>query len=116
MATVVINKRSTSVKLESDHLEPLRTGCCDLMAINLANHRILRPNDHFDFSEEDGGVYLNAYGRAAFFKKYEQTMRRKFLSPQIGHHVDLRQVIDFQVCQFLKLIDGDTSVSFFSLP
>ncbi len=102
--------------LALDLIEPLRTGCCDLFVLNLVNHKIIRAGVHFCRSEENDGVYLNAEGRALFFKEYEKMMRRKFVLPELGRRVDMRQVIDLQVCAFLKLLNGEGTVAFFSLP
>ncbi len=107
--------KNHSPSLALDLIEPLRTGCCDLLVLNLINHKILR-NEHFDTDHETQGVYLNENGRKAFFQVYEQTMRRKFIMPGSNERTDLRQVIDYQVCQYVKMLEHGMDASFFTLP
>ncbi len=106
--------RSPSLAL--DLIEPLRTGCCDLLVLNLVNHKIIRSGMHFSRNLDNDGVILNEEGRRVFFRAYEQAMRRKFFLPEVGKHVDMRQVIDWQVCAFLKTLEQGVDVKFFSLP
>ncbi len=115
-AGVLHANRDRSPSLALDLIEPLRTGCCDLLVLNMVNHRIIRPGEHFRRDEEDGGVHLNEDGQKAFFQTYEQAMHRKFILPETNERVDMRRVIDLQVCRFLKMMETNADMSFFTLP
>jgi CRISPR-associated protein Cas1 len=101
--------------LALDLLEPLRAPLCDMLALHLLNHRILRP-EHFRLDAEDGGVYLTDEAKPPFFTAYEQTMTRKFTPAGGGAHVDFRRVIEWQVYATLRLLNGDRDFGFFLLP
>jgi CRISPR-associated protein Cas1 len=98
-----------------DLLEPLRAPLCDMLALHLLNHRILRP-EHFRPDPEDGGTYLADDAKPLFFTAYEQTMTRKFTPAGGGAHVDFRQVIERQVYAILRLLEGERDFGFFLLP
>lgn len=101
--------------LALDLLEPLRAPLCDMLVLHLLNHKILR-EEHFRFSAEDGGTYLNDGGKKPFFTAYEQTMRRKFSIKNSKTHVDFRQVIERQVVTAIKTLEGDSSEDYFIMP
>lgn len=100
-----------------DLLEPLRAPLCDMLALHLLNHKILKQED-FERHEDDGGTYLKTGSRKKFFQSYEQAMTRKFTLPGGAYHVDFRKVIDMQVCTMLKALQGQWSDSddFFLMP
>ncbi len=104
-----------SPALALDLIEPLRTGCCDLIVLNLLNHRILKAA-HFERDDETGGVRLNEEGRSTFFPSYEKTMQRAFVLPETGERTTLRQIVDRQVCAFLNHLEKGVDVPFFALP
>lgn len=107
--------KTNTPSLALDLMEPLRPAVADLMVLNMVNHGMVKAADHFEF-QEDGGVYLNAEGRRAFFSLYEQTMLRRF-SPAKGEaHTDFRKVIDAQVCEYLKALEQNEQPRFFILP
>lgn len=107
--------RTNTPSLALDLMEPLRPAVADLLVLNMVNHSMIKAADHFEF-REDGGVYLNAAGRKAFFSVYEQTMLRRFSSVKGGTHTDFRKVIDMHVCEYLKVLEQNEEPDFFILP
>lgn len=103
--------------LALDLLEPLRAPVCDLLVLNLLNHKILGPS-HFHVSSDDGGTYLNEDARRIFFVHYESHMQRKFKPAPDKNHIDLRQAMTRQVWAVLRLLENphDESVAFFQMP
>jgi CRISPR-associated protein Cas1 len=78
--------------LSLDLLEPLRAPLCDMLVLGLLNHRLVRAEEHFETSPEDGGVTLNDRGRRAFFPEYERTMQRRFAESEDA-------VVAYRICQ-----------------
>ncbi|MBP5509327.1 MAG: CRISPR-associated endonuclease Cas1 [Kiritimatiellae bacterium] len=105
----------SSPSLALDLMEPLRPAIADLLVLNMVNHSMVKSTDHFEF-REDGGVYLNADGRRAFFSLYEQTMLRRFTATKGDVHTDFRKVIDGQVCEYLRALELNEEPQFFILP
>jgi CRISPR-associated protein Cas1 len=102
--------------LALDLLEPLRPAVADLLVLSILNHNILRP-EHFEYSAEDGGTYLTEEARKPFFITYEQAMTRRFAPSKDAPHTTLRQVIDMQVCTYLRALErGVCEEDFFLLP
>ncbi len=102
--------------LALDLLEPLRPAVADLLVLGMINHKIVRP-EHFKYCVEDGGTYLTEEGRKPFFLSYEQSMTRRFSPAKDAPHTDLRQVIDTQVCVYLRALErGVCEENFFILP
>lgn len=101
--------------LALDLLEPLRAPLCDMLVLHLFNHRILR-EEHFRFSVDDGGTYLDEKGRKPFFAAYEQTMLRKFKWKGEKTHVNFRSVIERQIFMIIKRLEGDFDGDFFLMP
>ncbi|MEI6890576.1 MAG: CRISPR-associated endonuclease Cas1 [Pontiella sp.] len=103
--------------LALDLLEPFRAPACDLLVLNLLNHRLLKADD-FHVSAEDGGTYLNENARKKFFVHYESHMQRKFKQSTEAPHTDLRQCITQQVWTVLRLLENpdDPNHTFFQMP
>ena len=101
--------------LALDLLEPLRAPLCDMLALHLLNHRILRP-EHFRTEAGGGGVFLVDEAKPLFFGAYEQTMTRRFTPVGGGARVDFRQVVEQQVYAVLKLLEGSREFGFFLAP
>lgn len=101
--------------LALDLIEPLRAPVCDLLALNMLNHRILAP-EHFETHADDGGVYLREVGRKPFFLAYEQAMTRRFAPAKGAPHTDFRRVIQAQVDNLLRALEGHDDYSFFVMP
>ncbi|MDD4318613.1 MAG: CRISPR-associated endonuclease Cas1 [Victivallaceae bacterium] len=101
--------------LALDLLETLRAPLCDMLALHLLNHKILRA-EHFRFCSEDGGTYLNDDGKKPFFNAYEQAMTRKFTLSPGEPHVDFRKIIEHQVFAVIKILEGDEDAEFFIMP
>lgn len=108
--------KSNTPSLSLDLIEPLRPAIADLLVLNIVNHHILKPDIHFEIREDDGGTYLNAEGRSAFFKSYEQAMERRFSIAQGFPHTDFRQVINEQVNIYLRALERGEEPEFFELP
>ena len=101
--------------LPLDLLESLRAPVCDLLTLQIFNHKVLQKED-FEFRSEDGGTYLKKKSHKRFFEAYEQHMTRQFTPAKGGDHVDFRKVIDQQVCQILKVLEGRDDYEFFQMP
>ncbi len=109
--------RINTPSLALDLMEPLRAAIADLMVLNLANHKMVKAETDFEYTPEDGGVYLNENGRKFFFIMYEQTMTRRFAAVKGEAHTDLRRVIDQQVCIYLRMLEHqEYEHDFFFLP
>ncbi|GAB4246404.1 MAG: CRISPR-associated endonuclease Cas1 [Acidobacteriota bacterium] len=102
--------------LALDLLEPLRAPICDLLVLNILNHKILGEGD-FRFDAEDGGFYLREEARRPFFQSYEAAMNRKFTPAKGDAHTDFRRVIDDQVVEILRVLeDPGYEPEFFLMP
>ncbi|MBN2451017.1 MAG: CRISPR-associated endonuclease Cas1 [Lentisphaeria bacterium] len=102
--------------LSLDLLEPLRAPLCDMLALRLLNHRLLRAADHFETNPEDGGTYLSEAGRRTFFPEYERTMQRRFAAAKGQPHTDFRKVIQEQVNALLRAMEHRADMEFFVMP
>ncbi len=101
--------------LALDLLEPFRPAI-DSFALSLLNRKILTCKD-FWFSNEDGGVYLDKNSHPTFFRHYEKSMTRRFIFGENDAHVNFRQLLDWQVCRYLKsLTDENIAPEFFKFP
>jgi CRISPR-associated protein Cas1 len=98
-----------------DFLEPLRAPCCDLLVLNILNHKTLN-EDHFEFHADDGGTYLSESARKPFFYAYEQAMTRLFRPTSGEYHVDFRAVIRDQIANYLRAMEGHHDYDFFHMP
>ncbi|MBI4444691.1 MAG: CRISPR-associated endonuclease Cas1 [Acidobacteria bacterium] len=101
--------------LALDLLEPLRAPVCDLLVLNLLNHRILSEAD-FRFDAEKGGFYLKEESRKTFFTTYESTMSRQFAPAKGQPHTDFRRVIESSVATVLRGMEGERDLQFFLMP
>lgn len=102
--------------LSLDLLEPLRAPVCDLMVLNMLNHRQLT-EDSFETHSGDGGVYLKQEAHKDFFYTYETAMTRKFTLNRDDPHCDFRDVIRSSVWAILKAMDGKyDEMEFFNMP
>lgn len=103
--------------LALDLLEPLRAPVCDLLVLNILNHRILTAKDFFR-SAEDGGCYLREDSRKKFFVAYESSMQRKFQTERGGNHTDFRQIIRSQLFHYLRCLEDPENPAgdFFYMP
>lgn len=101
--------------LAYDLIEPLRAPLCDLLTLNLLNHKFLTKK-HFRGDPEDGGVYLRDEARKIFFSQYEMTMERRFSETKGGVHVTFRKVIRNMVYEVCKAIETREVPYFFIMP
>ena len=101
--------------LALDLLEPLRAPLCDMLALRLLNHRLLRKDEHFEI-RDDGGTYLNDEGRRTFFPEYERTMQRRFAAAKGQSHTDFRNAIRTQVEDLLRTMENRGEPTFFLMP
>ncbi|GAB4111725.1 MAG: CRISPR-associated endonuclease Cas1 [Acidobacteriota bacterium] len=101
--------------LALDLLEPLRAPVCDLLVLNLLNHRILTEND-FDLDAESGGFYLKEDSHKTFFTAYEGAMTRLFTPAKGQAHITFRGVLEAEVVTLLGLMDGGEEGEFFQMP
>ena len=101
--------------LTVDLLEPFRSSICDLLVLKLLNHKEIKDTD-FELNIDNGGIYLKKEAHATYFSAYEQHMTRKFTVTKDQPHQDFRQVIDKQVCQYLKFLGNQSTYDFFKMP
>lgn len=101
--------------LALDLLEPLRGPVCDLLALNILNHRILTEAD-FRFDTETDGFYLKEQSRKTFFQSYEAAMTRQFAPAKGESHTDFRRIIEASVTSVLRAMEGDSDFQFFLMP
>ena len=100
--------RSSALAL--DLMESFRPVLADRLTLNLLNHHRLRAAEHFEGNAEDG-VFLNDQGRKIVFAAYDEMMRRRISVD--GRHLTIREIIDREVCQYLKAIEGLKDMCFF---
>lgn len=101
--------------LALDLLEPFRPSI-DAFVLSLLNRKIFTEKD-FRFSPEDCGTYLTEESHAKYFEHYEKAITRRFAFGENGVHVNLRKVIDWQVCRYLQsLADVNCDADFFRIP
>ncbi len=100
--------------LAVDLMEPLRGPICDLLVLNMLNHKVLT-DEHFEFSADDGGTYLTDSGKKSFFFSYEMAMNRKFILKSGEPHTDFRKIIDDSVLSIIRAIEGK-DFKFFLMP
>ena len=101
--------------LALDLLEPLRGPVCDLLALNLLNHKVLT-DENFRYNSMDDGFYLKEDSHRAFFIGYENAMTRKFSAAKGEAHTDFRRVIDDSVVAILRAMEGREDFEFFLMP
>lgn len=101
--------------LSVDLLEPLRAPVCDLLALNLLNHKVLT-EESFECDLEEEGWRLKKSCHRDFFFAYEQAMNRKFTPKKGDPHTDFRRVIDDQVCAVIRALEGESDFDFFQMP
>ena len=101
--------------LTLDLLEPLRAPCCDMLVLNILNHKHLNEND-FEYHDDDGGTYLKQDSRKRFFESYEMAMTRKFTPYKGGNHIDFRGIIKESVINILKAMENNFDWNFFIMP
>lgn len=101
--------------LSLDLMEPLRAPLCDLLVLDIVNHKRLKKDD-FEFNSEDGGTYLKAAARKTFFRQYERTMQRRFAAGKGEPHTDFRSVIRAQINTVLRYLENKDHDGFFQMP
>jgi CRISPR-associated protein Cas1 len=101
--------------LALDLLEPLRAPVCDLLVLNLLNHKILK-NEDFRYDTENDAYFLKDESHRTFFLSYENSMTRKFSFDKSGVHTDFRRVIDDSVIAVLHAMEGNWDFEFFTMP
>ncbi len=103
--------------LALDILEPFRAPVCDLLVLNIFNHRVLTA-EHFQHNPENGGIYLRQNAYKNFFYAYENSMTRKFSLTKNAAHTDFRQEIRNSILTILRLFDDQDSsdLTFFHMP
>lgn len=101
--------------LALDLLEPLRPSI-DAFVLSLLNRKIFTEKD-FRFSPEDFGTYLTEESHGKFFEHYEKAMTRRFMFSPTGTHLNIRSVIEWQICRYLQSLADEKCVpEFFRIP
>lgn len=101
--------------LALDLLEPLRPSI-DAFVLSLLNRKIFTGKD-FRFSSEDFGTYLTEASHGKFFEHYEKAMTRRFMFSPTGTHLNIRAVIDWQICRYLQCLSDERGTpEFFKIP
>ena len=101
--------------LALDLIEPLRAPLCDLLSLNLLNHKYLNKDD-FENNPDDGGVYLTKFARRRFFTEYEEYMERFFKEDKTSAHVTFRRVIRNMVNSICQVLEARVEPEFFIMP
>lgn len=101
--------------LALDLIEPFRAPMCDLLTLNLLNHRVLT-EDNFRFDAEKGGFYLKQDAHKDFFYAYENAMTRKFTLTKGAPHTDFRKELDNAVLTILHAMETGEAPAFFQMP
>ena len=102
------NDRAPALAL--DLMEPFRPAWADRLALSLLNHHRVKPEEHFERTDEDG-YRLTEDGRRIVFPAFDEMMARS-IETDVGR-IRLRQVVDREVCRFIGMIEGDEEVRFF---
>jgi CRISPR-associated protein Cas1 len=102
------NNRSPALAL--DLMEPFRPALADRLTLNLLNHHRLRASDHFE-GNADEGVRLNEQGRKIVFVAYDEMMRRRMNID--GRQLTVQEIIEREVCHYLKAIEGQKEMYFY---
>jgi CRISPR-associated protein Cas1 len=101
--------------LSLDLLEPFRAPVCDLLVLQILNHRILKKED-FEINKSDGGTYMRKEARKEFFIEYERAMNRYFTAIKGGAHTNFRQLIQEAVRAVLAAQESRDDLPFFEMP
>ncbi len=101
--------------LVQDLIEPLRAPLCDLLALNLLNHKLLR-QEHFETNPENGGIYLKKDARYIFFCEYERYMERLFAEVRGGEHTTFRRIIAKMTYAICRTLETREQPQFFLMP
>lgn len=93
--------------LASDLIEEWRPVIVDSLAMSMINGNELN-KEHFYFSEEKDGIFINPEG----FKKFIKSLDKKFNTSTnyisyINHPVSYRRAMDLQVNQLAKAIENE---------
>ncbi len=90
--------------LAVDLMEPFRPLIADSAVLSVINTRMIAPN-HFVRAGE--AVSLNAEGRRAFFRAYEQRMDGLVTHPMFGYRVSYRRILEIQVRLLARVLTGE---------
>ena len=101
--------------LALDLMEPFRAPVCDLLVLNMLNHKILKKED-FHFDSEHDAYYLKEESHRTFFVSYENAMTRKFSMEKGGSHTDFRKAIKDAVIAVLHAMENRDYFDFFMMP
>lgn len=101
--------------LALDLLEPFRAPLCDLLVLNLLNHKVFT-EESFEYRSEEGGVFLKKDSHRDFFRGYERAMMRRFKLAKGEGHTDFRRAIYNIVSTVLAAMDGEECYNFFKMP
>lgn len=91
-----------SPALALDLMEPFRPVLADRVALDLLNHGRLSPASDFKM-HENGGVYLTDKGRPIVFRAFDDALERKSETEQGA--LTMRQLIDRDVCSFIRMLE-----------
>ena len=92
-----------SPALALDLMEPFRSVLADRVALDLLNHR--RLDARLDFETlEGGGVHLTDRGRPVVFRAFDEALAR---TSETGQGTcTMRQLIDRDVCSFIRMLEN----------
>lgn len=99
--------RSPSLAL--DLMEPFRS-LVDRVALDLLNHRRLDSVGDFECLE-NGGVHLSDKGRPKVFRAFDDAMNR--VRETESGALSVRQLIDKDVCSFIRMLENSEMPRFF---
>lgn len=92
--------------LALDMLEEFRASLIDSLALSLASHRILTPQD-FIPGKTEYGVYLKPSALRAFVEAYNQKLNSTITLPEIGRPLSFRKLLEVQAHKLAKWVEND---------
>ena len=99
-----------SPALALDLMEPFRPVLADRVALDLLNHG--RLDSALDFEKLDaGGVHLTDRGRPVVFRAFDEALARR--SETEHGALTMRQLIDRDVCSFIRMLENAEQPSFY---
>ena len=90
--------------LALDLMEEFRPIIADSVVLNIANHRILTPQD---FEEELGVVRIKAAARKTFYGKFEERLQEELQHPHFGYRTSYRRCIELPARLLSKWLMGE---------
>jgi CRISPR-associated protein Cas1 len=85
-------------------MEEFRPIIADSVVIGLINHSIIKPED---FTETNGGYFLNDQARKKFYAAYEQRKDELVTHPVFKYKLSYRRAFELQARILAKFLTGE---------